>query len=460
MDKLLQKVLAKITPSALEYASEIALADKLIGKIKSMEGRHVDCLLAGSLARNTHLKGDRDIDIFVLFPKHLSREEFVKEGLRIGKKVLKGYKWFEAYSEHPYLRANVEGYDVEIVPSYKIEHTGELKSAVDRTAFHTKYLLKNLNEGHRSEVRLLRQFMKGIGCYGADLKFASVPGYVIELLILEYGEFEDCLKAIAEWHFGKVIDLEGYWNEKDVRKMFPASALIIIDPIDKGRNVAAALSREQFERMVLAANAFLEKPAEKFFFPELVKCWGIGKIRQMLSKKEIIALQLAYPKNVLPDIMWGELRRLERKISVQLKQYEFDVVRSDSWSDEKKTIALIYELKELALPKTMGRIGPFAEDLENQKRFIAAHKGRIISGPRIEKGRWVIETRREFADVKKLLCVIAKELAKKEKKDIKRAIKSGCRVLDAKGISALYGKNAEFRRFLTRYLKGKEEFME
>lgn len=460
MQKLLRKVLDKITPSASEYRAELALADKLIGKIKSTEGKQVDCLLAGSLARNTHLKGDRDIDIFVLFPKHLSREEFVKEGLRIGKKVLKGYKWFEAYSEHPYLRANVDGYDVEIVPSYKIANAAELKSAVDRTAFHTKYLLKNLNGKHREEVRLLRQFMKGIGCYGADLKFASVPGYVIELLILEYGTFENCLKAIAEWHFGKVIDLEGYWNEKEARKMFPDAPLIIIDPIDKKRNVAAALSKEQFERMVLATNAFLKKPNEKFFFPELVKCWNIGKIRKALAGKEIIAPQLAYPKNVLPDIMWGELRRLEKKIAIQLKQREFDVLRSDSWTDEKKTIALIYELKELLLPRTMGRIGPFAEDLENQKRFLAAHRGKIISGPRIEKGRWVIETRREFTDVKKLLCVIAKELAKKDKKDIKNAIKRGCKVLDKKGITALYGRNSEFQRFLTRYLKGKEEFLE
>ena len=460
MEKLLGKVLAKITPSAAEYRAEIALANKLIGKIKSMEGRHIDVILAGSLARNTHLKGDRDIDIFVLFPKHLSREGFVAEGLRIGKRVLKGYKWFEAYSEHPYLRANVDGYDVEIVPSYKIANASELKSAVDRTAFHTKYLLENLSEKHRSEVRLLRQFMKGIGCYGADLKFASVPGYVTELLILEYGTFENCLKAIAEWHFGKVIDLEGYLNEKDARKMFTAAPLIIIDPIDKKRNVAAALAKEQFERMVLAANAFLKKPDEKFFFPELVKCWAIGKIRKALAGKEIIALQLAYPKNVLPDIMWGELRRLERKVATQLKQREFDVLRSESWTDEKKTIALIYELKELALPETMGRIGPFAEDLENQKNFLAAHKGKIISGPRIEKGRWVIETRREFTDVKRLLCAVAKELAKKDKKDVRRAIKSGCRVLDKKGIEALYGKNGEFQRFLTRYLKGKEEFLE
>ena len=151
---------------------------------------------------------------------------------------------------------------------------------------------------------------------------------------------------------------------------------------------------------------------------------------------------------------------LTAQIATQLKQREFDVLRSDSWTDEKKIVALIYELKELVLPKTMERIGPFADDLENQKRFLAAHKGKIISGPRIEKGRWVIETRREFIDVKKLLCAVAKELAKKDKKDIKSAVKSGCSVLERKGIAALYGKNTEFQRFLTRYLKGKEEFLE
>ena len=115
-------------------------------KIKEMEGKHVDVVLCGSNARDTHLKGDNDLDIFVLFPEKLSREEFEKEGLRIGKKVFRGKKWEKAFSEHPYIRGKIEEFDVEIVPSYKVPSAELLQSSVDRSPFHNQYLKKRLKQ--------------------------------------------------------------------------------------------------------------------------------------------------------------------------------------------------------------------------------------------------------------------------------------------------------------------------
>ena len=120
MKELLKQVLERVVPSAEEKKSEAELAKKIMQQIKGMEGKHIDVVWAGSSARDTHLKGDRDLDIFVLFPQKLSREEFEKEGLRIGKQVFKGHEWEEAYSEHPYVRGMIYGFEVEIVPSYKI----------------------------------------------------------------------------------------------------------------------------------------------------------------------------------------------------------------------------------------------------------------------------------------------------------------------------------------------------
>ena len=193
--QLLEKVAKRITPTKRERAEQQKVAIEVIKKIKEMEGKHVDVVLCGSNARDTHLKGDNDLDIFVLFPEKLSREEFEKEGLRIGKKVFRGKKWEKAFSEHPYIRGKIEGFDVEIVPSYKVPSAELLQSSVDRSPFHNQYLKKRLKQKHMREARLLRKFLKGIDAYGADTKAGSVPGYVVELLTLQNGSFLKTVKA-------------------------------------------------------------------------------------------------------------------------------------------------------------------------------------------------------------------------------------------------------------------------
>src|SRR3989344_785889 len=99
LEKILQSVLETVKPSEQEFRKEMEKAEELIKRIYKLEGKHVKAVLGGSLARSTHLKGDRDIDIFVLFPSHLSRQEFKKEGLRIGKQVFNAGKFEIAFSE-------------------------------------------------------------------------------------------------------------------------------------------------------------------------------------------------------------------------------------------------------------------------------------------------------------------------------------------------------------------------
>lgn len=455
MQSLAKKIIGKIKPSETEIIREMDFAEKLIAKIRSIEGKHIDVLLAGSLARNTHLKGDRDIDIFVLFSEELNKEEFVKEGLRIGKAVFRGHKWEKAYSQHPYIRGVISGFDVEIVPSYKVERTELLKSAVDRTPFHQKYLEEKLKKNQKDEVRLLRQFLKGIGCYGADLKVSSVPGYVVELLVLKYGDFEKAIKGISKWQQREVMDIEGYYTEKQALKMFDSS-LVVIDPVDKSRNVGASLSLNQYSRIIAASRAFLKKPSINFFFPKKVKPWPASKVRAMLKKKELVAVKIGWPKE-LPDILWGQLFRLSKKVASELDGKGFSVLRSKTWSDEKERMIIIFELANLKLQKSMKRTGPLVADDENSQRFLKAHK-KVVAGPRIEKGRWVIEVERKYTDAEDLLTDCLKVLKKTEKAAVKRGLRKKALVLDEKGLMKLYGKSKEFREFFTSYLKGKEEF--
>jgi len=458
MEKLLKSVLRKVTPTEKERARERALAERIIKQIKEAEGKHGDVMLCGSIARDTHLRGDNDLDIFVLFPEKMPKEEFEKEGLRIGKRVFRGLQWEKAFAQHPYIRGNIEGFDVEIVPSYKVSKAELLQSPVDRSPFHNKFLQNKLDEKHKGEIRLLRQFLKGIRAYGADIKASSVPGYVVELLVLRYGNFLETVKAIARWKQGRVIDLQGHYPEKEARKQFGGAQLIVVDPVDKNRNVAAALSLNQFSRIVAASQAFLRKPSERFFFRRKERPWSVSKLRKMLQKKELVAVKLGYPKGALPDIVWGQIQRLARKLETQLALNGFKVVRSEAWTDEKQVIVIVFEVESRILQRSHVKFGPFVTDEENSKAFLQAHR-KVIAGPRIEKGRWVIEVPRKYVNIERFLQEFLRREKKVEKQVLRRAINKLCRILQEKDLIELFKQNKLFAVFLSNYLRGEEEFL-
>jgi len=424
-----------------------------------LEGAHLGVVLAGSLSRNTHLKGDNDIDLFLLFDKKLGRAEFEREGLRLGKAVFRGHKWEKAYSEHPYIRGTIKGFDVEIVPSYQIKETSELQSAVDRTPLHTSYLQSRLKPGQKDEARLLKQFLKGIACYGADLKVSSFSGYLVELLILAYGDFKGVLKGASQWREGQVIDLEKYYkDEKEPFKKFHKAPLVVVDPVDRNRNVAAALSLHQFSRFIAAARAFLKKPSEKFFFKRPVKPWPLNKVKKMLLQKELVAVEIGYPQKFIPDIMWGQLKRLAAKLHSQLEANDFRIYRHAYWTDEKKSMVVLVELENLVIQKVHKVFGPSVRLKEHSEKFLKKH-ARAVAGPRIENGKWVVETKRKYWDARAFL----KDYLKKTKREAKAGLKSGlnkrCKVASEADLVKLYRKNKDFQAFFTEYLAGKETFM-
>lgn len=452
---LLKKVLKKIKPTQKETEKEQETAKEIIEKIKTMKGSHAGAMLAGSISRQTNLKGDKDIDIFVMFDENTTVEEFEKEGLRIGKNVFRGHTWEKAYSSHPYIRGTINGFDIEIVPSYKVADAQKIKSAVDRTPFHTKFVQEKLKENQKDEVRLLRQFLKGIKAYGAELKTESVPGYVTELLVIKYGSFENTIKAMAKWEEKEILDLENQLPKHEALKKFN-SPLIVVDPVDKNRNVAAALSINQFARLIAASRAYIKKPSINFFFGKKTKLLSATQVKNCLKKEEPILIEIGFPK-VLADIMWGQIKRLSKQLTAALEKEEFSVLRHTEWSDEKNSINFVFGLKANTLEKAKKRIGPPATDQKNSEKFLEHHKNQL-SGPRIENGRWVIETERKNSSAKKFLKATIIQLKKTEKKDMKKALNKKTKILTEKEILQKYKKEPEFREFLSTYLKGKEEF--
>jgi tRNA nucleotidyltransferase (CCA-adding enzyme) len=450
-------VLRRVKPSPKEYSEEMDFAGSLIERIKAIKGHHTEVILAGSVARNTHLKGDRDIDIFILFPPAFPEADFEKEGLRIAKSVFRGHYWEKAFSEHPYIRGRIEGYNVEIVPSYKVASAERLKSSVDRTPFHNEYMQGKLTAPQKDEVRLLKQFLKGIGSYGAELKYSSVPGYVTEILIAQYSTFADCLKAASKWKRSEVIDVESHYAPHEPLRKFD-SHLVIVDPVDKNRNVAAALSYNQYARFIAASRAFLEKPSTAFFFGKKFRPAGRASLREMLKGKELIAVKLKYPKGALADIIWGQGKRMQKKTANQLALNNFTVNRHECWTDESSMLLLLFELESLTLQRITKKLGPEVINEEHGRKFIEAHR-RAVAGPRIENGRWVLETERKYTRADAFMRDYLKKLRLSEKKPVVSALRKGPVILDEASIMKLYSKNTGFRDFLTGYLRGRETFL-
>ena len=196
-NKIEKQVLEQVTPS-LEYRKKI---ETIIHEIKENLKQEiterdlpVSIELVGSTAKDTYLKDNLDIDYFLLFPTNFPKEDISKNALSIGKKLLKNTE--ESYAEHPYLRGYYKDYYVELVPCYKIEKASQKLSAVDRTPLHTKYIKENLLDFQKPEVRLFKQFLRGIGCYGAEAEIEGFSGYLCEIIVLKYVTFKKLLENV------------------------------------------------------------------------------------------------------------------------------------------------------------------------------------------------------------------------------------------------------------------------
>ena len=208
--------------------------------------------MVGSIAKGTYLEGT-DIDIFLVFQKGTNLKE---EGLAIARKILPEGK--ELYAQHPYLRGEIKGVGIDLVPCFAIDKSTESISAVDRTPFHTDWVVSNIT-GLENEVRLTKQFLKAIGAYGANSAIGGFSGYLVEILCIKYGGFLNLIKELSQWRPPVIID---------EIKNAPDSPIMICDPVDHKRNVAAGVTLKGLGTAILASKSFIDKPSMNFFYPE------------------------------------------------------------------------------------------------------------------------------------------------------------------------------------------------
>ena len=332
---------------------------------------------------------------------------------------------------------------------------------MDRTPFHTSYITKHLDQPSKNEVRILKQFMRGIDAYGAEIKVGGFSGYLCELLILYYKSFIETIKLAANWKRGVVIDFEGYYNgvKEELKKIFK-NHIIVVDPVDKGRNVAAAVREKKLNEFIAASRAFLKNPDLKFFYAQEEKVLDAEKLLYtMKGRKSTFVFVMFGMVKTVSDVLWGQLFKSQRSLRKMLQKYSFKLIRDEVWSDEKNINMFIFEVGDRFLPSIKKHSGPPIEKREDCEKFLQKYLGAelTISGPRIEGNRWIVEKKREYTDVVTFITEnlkgggrhigIANLLAK--------AITDYFEILVNEEILQIYSANDEFAKFLTKYLNGR-----
>ncbi len=344
-----------ITSKSIEHSKErIAnLAFSLVEKEISKHAEVVGLEFGGSFAKGTWLANDADVDIFIRFKKTTSEEKFERISKKIGFEALKKYFPYVRYSQHPYVEAKIRNTKINVVPFYDVK-IDEWKSAADRSPFHTEFMKKSLTPKMRNDVKILKKFLKSNGIYGAEIAKQGFSGYISEVLIFEFGSFENLIKSISKIEEKHIVG-------KTSKKF--ETPIVIIDPIDGNRNLAAAVSDENIGKFILISRAFKQKPSLEFFKNKKSK----------ISKKywdNLLVVKFDYEVRS-PDIIWGQIKRATSTLATQLELGGFTVLRSKSHTDELKEAYLLFFLESTKISQIYQKDGPeFFRD-SSSKSFIS-----------------------------------------------------------------------------------------
>ena len=460
LESVIMHVLEKIKPN-MDEKDLIEKAKKLIKSQINVEVQReafkAVVKVGGSVAKDTWLNGEADIDVFILFLPTLNKKMLGKIGLHIAKDAMKDFSLTERFAEHPYLETYVDGFRVNIVPCYNV-NKGEWISAADRSPFHTDYVRMKLSQNDlRDEIRLLKRFIIGVGAYGAEIKVGGFSGYLCELLVLGYKSFIQTLNEISKWRLGQVVDVEKLYDGKhnEAQRYFDAP-LIVIDPVDENRNVAAAVSKEKLGELITASRFFLEKPEKSFFYPNETICQSSNVLIENLTKlKSDLVFVTFRCETEVPDVLWGQLYKTNKALKRLLKQYDFTVLRSSVWSDEEGSNVLIFELETKDIPLSKRHIGP-QFDSKEARDFLNKHLGakNTVSRPWIEGNRWIVGISRSYVNAISLL----REKLWSGGRSVGIASKFVENIKDSEiyvneEIIKFYSSNKGFAKFLSEFLK-------
>ncbi len=404
---MLNEVLKEIQPDK-DYEEEIfEKLNSIIKKINQGQ-KNIKAILGGSGAKGTWLR-TFDADIFVLFDYNKFREKSYKLSEILENILKKKFKnILRLHGSRDYFQIKENKFTFEIVPILKIKKAEQAKNITDVSPLHSNWVKKH--KKLVNEMKLAKQFCQAQNVYGAESYIRGFSGYVCEILTAYYGSFPKLIKEASKWKKPAVIDAEKYYRGKDVFKMVNtsklASPLIVIDPVQKDRNAAAALSNEKFESFKKAAWEFLKNPSKEFFIKKDLKS---EFLRQKAKNTKLMTMELK-PLIGKTDVIGSKLLKIYEFINQQLNKHGFKPIKSD-WEWNKKNNAVFYFLLDnKPLQKNIEVEGPPLKMELHAENFRKVHKKTFV-----KKGKVYALEQRKFLEPHDLAAQLIKNQFVKER---------------------------------------------
>ena len=177
--------------------------------------------------------------------------------------------------------------------------------------------------------------------------------------------------------------------------------LIVVDPVDKNRNVAAAVSLQKMSEFVAASRNFLKEPSASYFNSKEVHT-DLKYIKNEFTKRGTKTLLLSFKTPDVPiDALYPQIRKTENSIVNLMERKGFKIFGSDSWSDDKELVIILLEFSVWKLPEIKKHLGPQLWFIDNQEKYLKKYNEKAW----IEGDRWVAAVERDYPKAEFLLKV-------------------------------------------------------
>jgi len=447
-DDLFKSALNEIIPTKKEINKHKEIIDFLT-KLLAEKAKELDIKFnfiepQGSTGiKQTQLRTTSDIDLFIgidfkPFTKDVISKTKLKQKLKQKFrelcenwiiKAIEGHDFKNIkllYAEHPYVSTeyiNSEGKtEIDIVLCFDLtkEYLNEKGpiTAVDRTPWHTRFVRDNLTREQKNEVRLLKQFFKCCYSYGDKSPVGKIGfiGYSAELLIYYYKTLINLFKHYNELPDKPIDFFRRSANQLKKKPRFTNDFLILIDPTDKNRNVASAISKKAYSYCRDRVNQFLKAPNTSFFQYKPIPILDFKHIKKEHLFDHLFLVEYT---NQNPEVHYTELRdklysfgekvtnigEVEKSKDTRFGKITFEVY----FEVEKNLYAISFYCEKFEISDKYIRRGPPVKEKLHVEQFKKKNPNYFIKDNYL-----YVEEKREYTTFLELLNANTPNLSPKE----------------------------------------------
>ena len=323
---------------------------------------HTKVIVGGSGGKNTWLKGTQDVDIYVKFTYSAYKNKSDKLSDILHKYLKKWFNVTRIHGSRDYFQLKHNKRTFEIVPILNIRNHTQAVNTTDLSQLHVKYVKQHPKLA--DDIRLAKIFAKAHQVYGAESYIRGFSGYCLEVLVIRHKSFTKFMRAVSMWKKQQTIG-----KKTDVAKMNAAkkmSPLILVDPVQPDRNVAAALSQEKYDALIKAAKQFVKQPHEKHFVHKPLNL-------KQLAKQGTVLFYEIQPLAGKKDIVGAKVMKAALYMSSKITQAGFTLHAANWYFDEEYSYCyFVVDPKKLSA--TFKHPGPHKKNVVALKAFKKKYK--------------------------------------------------------------------------------------